>query len=165
MTDSSDKSDIALHSGNAKDPINYGVLDNSIGYLLRRAQIKVFQEFNHFFDALDMKPAQFSALEVIHHNPGLRQSALANALNIQRTNMVGMLDILQERGLVDRKPSPNDRRSHALHLTTKGEKLLKHLHMQFHTHEDRLMGIIGEGNREILRGALINIANAPRLEE
>jgi DNA-binding MarR family transcriptional regulator len=140
--------------------INYGVLTQSLGYVVRRAQLKIFQEFNHYFDALDIKPAQFSALEIIHNNPGLRQSALAHSLNIQRTNMVGMLDTLQKRGLIERKPSTQDLRAHALHLTGKGEKLLEHLHRQFKLHENLLRQRLGDDAYHHVREGLISIIEA-----
>jgi DNA-binding MarR family transcriptional regulator len=146
-----------------KDNINYGVLDTSLGYVIRRAQLRVFQEFNHFFEALDIKPAQFSALEVIHNNPGLRQTSLARALNIQRTNMVGMLDILQQRGLIERKPSTSDLRAHALHLTNKGEKLLDHLHRQFYEHENILRQRLGEEKYHLVRESLQLITQAEKI--
>lgn len=139
--------------------LDYGVLDDALGYLIRRSQIKIFQEFNRHFEALEIKPAQFSALEIINRNPGLRQSALAKALGVQRTNMVGMLDILQERGLVDRQLSSQDRRSHALYLTRKGQQLLKHLYDQFYLHEKQIEEIIGESNVETFKECLIKISN------
>lgn len=149
----------------SSNQIDFGLLENSLGYLVRRAQLKIFQEFNYFFEALDIKPAQFSALEIIHNNPGLRQSALAKALNIQRTNMVGMLDQLQNRGLIERKPSTKDLRAHALHLTNKGEKFLKHLHLQFHQHEDLLLQRLGEENLNIVKDNLKVIVKSPKLTD
>lgn len=141
--------------------IDYGLLDQSLGYVVRRAQLKIFQEFNLLFEALDIKPAQFSVLEIIHSNPGLRQSELARALNIQRTNMVGMLDQLQDRDLIERKPSKKDLRAHALYLTRKGEKLLKHLHIQFSLHEDSLSKRLGEENLKLVRESLESIIKSP----
>lgn len=139
----------------SKDPkIDYGLLAESLGYVVRRAQIKIFQEFAHFFEALDVKPAEFSALEIIHNNPGLRQSTLAKSLGIQRTNMVGMLDKLQDRKLIERRPSETDLRAHELHLTNKGVKFLGHLHQQFFEHEGSLKKRIGEDNYEQVRDSL-----------
>ena len=138
---------------------DYGVLNHAMGYLLRRAQVQVFQDFASYFEVFDIKPAQFSALELIDKNPGMRQSRLAEALGIQRTNLVGMLDLLQKRGLIKREPAPDDRRSHALHLTPKGVQLLEHLHAQFHKHESELYKSIGEENLETVRKALIALSN------
>lgn len=148
----------------SKDPvINYGVLNTSLGYVIRRAQLRIFQEFNHFFEALDIKPAQFSTLEIIHKNPGLRQTTLAKALKIQRTNMVGMLDKLQQRGLIERKASDKDLRAHALHLTSKGEKLLEHLHRQFYEHEGLLLERLGDESYEQVREGLLKIISSDHI--
>lgn len=138
---------------------NYGLLNQSLGYLLRRAQVKAFQSFASHFDVFDIKPVQFSALELIANNPGMRQSRLAEALGLQRTNLVGMLDLLQKRGLIERQPAPDDRRSHALHLTQKGEQLLEHLHGQFHKHEGELLQSIGEDDLETVRRALLALSH------
>jgi DNA-binding MarR family transcriptional regulator len=139
---------------------DYGLLNHSLGYLLRRAQVKAFQNFASHFDAFDIKPAQFSALELIDKNPGMRQSRLAEALGLQRTNLVGMLDLLQKRELIKRQPAPDDRRSHALHLTPKGSRLLEQLHTQFHNHENELFQSIGdEGNLQAVRRALLAISH------
>ncbi len=144
-------------------PVDYGVLNTSLGYVIRRAQLRVFQEFNHFFEALDIKPAQFSTLEIIYNNPGLRQTTLAKALNIQRTNMVGMLDKLQQRGLIERKASTKDLRAHALHLTNKGEKLLDHLHRQFHEHEGILRERLGDESYDQVREGLLKIVRSDQI--
>ena len=63
-------------------------LDEYVGYALRRAQIAVFEEFIREFEPLDLRPAQFSVLLVIHRDPGLNQSEVAARLGIQRANFV-----------------------------------------------------------------------------
>ena len=97
-------------------------LDDYIGYSVRRAQIAIFDEFNRVFEPLDLRPAQFSVLLVISRNPGLNQSEVAASLGIQRANFVALIDRLEKRGLVKRRPL--DRRSNALHLSAAGEALL-----------------------------------------
>lgn len=152
-------------STNTNKQIDYGLLNESLGYNVRRAQIKIFQEFAHFFEALDIKPAQFSAIEIIHRNPGLRQSVLAKALGIQRSNMVGMLDKLQQRNLIERRMSSKDQRAHELSLTSKGEKLLKHLHQQYFQHEESLKNRIGNDQYELVRNSLRIISNSQYLDD
>jgi DNA-binding MarR family transcriptional regulator len=147
------------------DKIDYGLLDQSLGYIIRRAQIRVFQEFADFFEALEVKPAEFSALEIIHRNAGLRQSALAKSLGIQRTNMVGMLDQLQGRNLIERRPSTTDLRAHELHLTSKGKKFLNHLHQQFFKHEGDLENRLGKEAYRETRENLRKIFSTPPSED
>jgi DNA-binding MarR family transcriptional regulator len=109
-------------------PVDLGPLGDSFGYLLRRAQVTVFQRFFDLFAEFDIRPAQYSVLTVIERNPGLSQTRLAQALGIKKTNLVAIIDTLEERGLARRKSTDNDRRSHALFLTPKGTVLIGRLH-------------------------------------
>lgn len=109
-------------------PVDLGRLNDSFGYLLRRAQIAVFQRFFELFAKFDIRPAQYSILTVIESNPGLSQTRLANSLGIKKTNLVAIIDIFEERDLARRELLENDRRSHALYLTPKGIALIGQLH-------------------------------------
>lgn len=144
--------------------IPLGPLEKSIGYALRRAQVAVFADFmSHIGDA-GLRPAQFSVLLVIRETPGLKQSVVADALGIQRTNFVAMVDELQKKGWLDRVPA--DRRSYALHLTEAGEaKIAEALAM--HTAIERRIGrLLGPGGRasllEHLRIIATTLADAER---
>ena len=79
----------------AEEEVRLGVLDNAVGYLLRRAQLAVFEDFAKRFAALDLTPAQFSTLLTIHENPGRRQSDIAASLGVQRPNFVALMDALK----------------------------------------------------------------------
>lgn len=109
-------------------PVDLGPLRESVGYLLRRAQITIFQRFFELFAEADIRPAQYSILTVIENNPGLSQTQLADALGIKKTNLVGLIDELEARGLARRKPAEIDRRARALHLTSKGTAFVTRLH-------------------------------------
>jgi DNA-binding MarR family transcriptional regulator len=128
--------------------IDLDVLGNHLGYSLRRAQVWVFQDFIRTLSIIDIRPAQYSVLVVIGANPGLSQAELADRLAIERARLVHMLDHLQRRGLTERLPSPTDRRTHALHLTKDGQKLLKRAKALAVRHEARLTEKLGAGARE-----------------
>jgi DNA-binding MarR family transcriptional regulator len=98
-------------------------LDESLGYLLRRAQLSAFQEFSKFMDRFGLRPPQYAVLVLIGANQGLTQSAISAELGIQRANFVAMIDELQDQGLLERRRVAGDRRAFALHLTVAGEKL------------------------------------------
>jgi DNA-binding MarR family transcriptional regulator len=98
-------------------------LDDTLGYLLRRAQLAAFQSFNQIFGPAGVTPAQYSVLLTIDRNPGLQQKQLANALGIKQANFVGLIANLEKRGLVSREQA-TDRRSYSLTLTRQGQKLL-----------------------------------------
>lgn len=134
--------------------VDYGLLGESLGFLLKRVQMAVFNDFIRTFATVDIRPAQFSVLTIIARNPGLKQSQVSNALSIKRTNFVPLLDTLEERGLVKRKLAATDRRSHALHLTAKGNALMKELTALWTEHEQRVRALLGDDGRERLMDLL-----------
>lgn len=102
-------------------------LDELLGYALRRAQILVFQHLVSQFAEYDLRPAQFSALALIHKNPGLTQVELARALAIEPPQLVLIVNKLEQRGLALRIRSKIDKRSYGLYLSKPGEALLAKL--------------------------------------
>jgi len=141
-----------------KQTIDIGPLPDLIGYVLRRAQLAVFQDFFTAFAPFDIRPAQFSVLTVIERNPGLTQSQVAEALGIKRTNFVGMLDALEARGLTERRPAARDKRSYALYLTAEGGALMRRLKPVLKAHETRMIAKVGEDGRAALIALLQQIA-------
>jgi DNA-binding MarR family transcriptional regulator len=139
---------------NAATPLGLGVLENHLGYFLRRAQVAIFQDFIRTLAEIDISPAQYSVLVVIGANRGPSQAEVADFLGIERARLVRMLDRLEKRGLTQRLPSATDRRSHALHLTPDGLKTLKRAKALAGAHETRLLGRIGAANHKLLLEAL-----------
>lgn len=138
--------------------IDLGPLGESVGYLVRRAQVAVFQRFFEMFAAAGVRPAQYSALTVIERNPGLSQTRLADALGIKKTNLVVLIDGLEKRGLARRRPTERDRRFYALFLTSKGNALMTRLHRLDAALNRRLVQAAGENDRRRLCEALRRIA-------
>jgi DNA-binding MarR family transcriptional regulator len=138
-----------------RQSVSLGLLDNLLGYRLRRAQLSVFQDFLVAMKDFDLRPAQFSVLAIIDANPGLKQSRVSEALGINRANFVALLDELEQRKLARRAPAPGDRRSNALFLTPKGEGFLKdayrHLVAQ---HEKRVETVLGSADKQQLLSLL-----------
>src|SRR3954452_22632124 len=141
--------------------IDLGPLPELIGYVLRRAQLAVFQDFFAAFAPFDIRPAQFSVLTIIERNPGLTQSQVAEALGIKRTNFVGMLDELETRGLAERRQTARDKRSYALYLTAEGAALMRKLRPVLKAHESRMVAKLGEEGRDALIALLREIAEPP----
>ena len=104
--------------------LEMGELSELLGYSLKRAQLKVFEDFLRCVAPLQLTPAQFSVLLLLDRNPGRNQTEIANTLGILRPNFVAMLDGLESRDLCARMRSANDRRSHILALTDKGRAVL-----------------------------------------
>lgn len=130
--------------------VDVTMLDNVVGYNLRRALGVQMQRFSAVFGPLDIRPVQFSILGLIHHNPEIRQSALGKALHIERANMVTLLAELEARGLVTRRTAVADRRSRVLHLTAAGRKLTVKL-LDLHERMERDLEVrLGEKERDEL---------------
>src|ERR1700753_396779 len=104
--------------------LQLGELSELLGYSLKRAQLKIFEDFLRCVAPLQLTPAQFSVLLLLDRNPGRNQTEIANTLGILRPNFVAMLDGLESRDLCARVRSTNDRRSHHLVLTDKGRAML-----------------------------------------
>ncbi|HEV2955447.1 MAG TPA: MarR family transcriptional regulator [Xanthobacteraceae bacterium] len=138
--------------------VDIGALTCLIGYMLRRAQIAVFQDVFRAFAEVGIRPAQFSVLTVIAHNPGRTQSQVAAALGIKRTNFVALIDSLERRGLAERRPAPRDRRSHALHLTAGGKAAVRQLNRMVDKLEAGMIRRIGRDRRVVLLELLRRLA-------
>jgi DNA-binding MarR family transcriptional regulator len=139
--------------------LQIGELSELLGYALKRAQLKVFEDFLRCMASLQLTPAQFSVLVLIEKNPGRNQTEIANTLGILRPNFVSMLDGLESRDLCTRIRSANDRRSHILVLSDKGRSVLARAKKLVATkHEARLNELLGPDSRIALLDMLAKIA-------
>jgi DNA-binding MarR family transcriptional regulator len=107
--------------------LDYGVLDELLGYSLRRAQVAMFIAFHEATRGMDITPPRFTALVMIGANPGISQSALGKVLGIARSGAMLVTDWFEARGLVERRHLPDDRRAWGLHLTRRGEQFVERL--------------------------------------
>jgi DNA-binding MarR family transcriptional regulator len=136
-------------------PLDRGLLPSLLGYVLRRTQSAVFSDFAATFAKAGetLTPGEFGLLVLVERNDGLSQMALARALGIDRSTLVPILDRLQARGLLVRRPSPTDGRTHALQLTAEGDKALARFTRLVRAHEKRIAS--GLSSAEI--GTLIEL--------
>jgi len=135
-------------------PADLGGLDALVGYVVRRAQLWMIQDFRRALKGLGITPAQFSVLRVIACNPGVSQVRVAEALAIERARLVQMIDSLEAAGHVERTRSAIDRRSHALHLTESGAALVKQAQAPLEAHERNVVARIGAREKDELRRIL-----------
>jgi len=139
--------------------LQLGELSELLGYSLKRAQLKVFEDFLRCVAPLQLTPAQFSVLLLLDNNPGRNQTEIANTLGILRPNFVAMLDALESRDLCARMRSANDRRSHILVMTDKGRAVLARAKkLVASKHEARLIEVLGPANHTALLEMLSKIA-------
>jgi DNA-binding MarR family transcriptional regulator len=129
-----------------------GRLTAHLGYLVRRAQLWIFQDFIRTLAKVNIRPAQYSVLLMIEANPGLSQATLAQTLGIERARLVRLLDGLEARRFVQRRRSKSDRRSHILSLTPQGRGALGQMKALADQHEQRLAQKVGvKGRKTLLR--------------
>jgi DNA-binding MarR family transcriptional regulator len=132
--------------------LDYDVLDELLGYSLRRAQVALFQAFHQATRGMDITPPRFTALVIIGANPGLSQSVLGRVLGIARSGAMLLTDWFETRGLVERKRRPNDERAWGLHLTRRGEQFVARMKARVLEHDlKKARTLSDKERRELLR--------------
>jgi DNA-binding MarR family transcriptional regulator len=104
-------------------PIDFDELPNYVGYQVRRAQARIFAEFEATLKDFDFTPGSFGVLTLIRANPGITQVALAAAFGVDKSTMSPVIFRLEQRGVVRREVLASDRRCHALYFVTAAEAL------------------------------------------
>jgi DNA-binding MarR family transcriptional regulator len=122
------------------------------GYALRRASNAMMAAFAQALEPTGLRVSEATALILIKANPGIAQSRLCAALDIQSANMTPMLTRLEQRGLVERKPV--DGRTNGIYLTAKGEAVARQVHHIIDAHETALVARIPEVHRAHILPAL-----------
>ena len=94
-----------------------------LGYNLKRAYMIAHRSASAVMEEVGLKVRSFSALSLIVANPGIPPSRLAEILQIERSNLVLIMDELETRELISRTRDPRDRRRFALKATLRGKRL------------------------------------------
>jgi len=132
------------------------------GYTMKRAFNAIQADVNAALAPFGLRMVTFSALVVIADNPGLRQSELAEALMIERPNLVLILDELERAELISRDRAAGDRRAYELRATLKGGRLCDRARRAVTAHDARMTEGMSETDRQALIAALRRIeANGP----
>ena len=139
----------------ARRELEPGVLPELIGYRLRIAQQAVFRDFAATVG--EVSPGRAGILLLIDANPGVTQSRLAEAVHLDRSTMVGVVDSLEERGLIERRRGV-DRRTNGLWLTRSGRTLVVRLRQRIERHERRVAAALSEAERAQLLALLGKLA-------
>jgi DNA-binding MarR family transcriptional regulator len=131
-----------------------GTPARSVGFTLSSLGHAVAREFRATLAPLQMEPREFAMLRAIASAEGISQQAIAERLRIPPSRMVAFVDALEQRGLVERRPNPDDRRARALYLTNKGRTLLESAFKLASQLERRLCAPLDASERERLLGLL-----------
>jgi DNA-binding MarR family transcriptional regulator len=128
-------------------------------FLLSQVGAHSSARFAERLEPLGLKPPHSGILRALDQAGGLSQQALGETLCVFPSRLVALLDELEERGLVERRDRPGDRRSYALHLTDAGREALGQIARVGRQHQDDLCAALDESEREHLAGYLRRIAD------
>ncbi|MEJ2467254.1 MAG: MarR family transcriptional regulator [Candidatus Thiodiazotropha sp.] len=129
-----------------------------VGYAIRRAQMRLYEDFYAALAGLDMTPTRFTLLLLIRENPGIRSVDLARVLGVARSGMVRLIDDLEQRGLISREIYQQDRRNHALALTPNGLRHLVRAEKAVARHEAKVTADLSDSERTKLLQLLWRVA-------
>ena len=146
------------------DRIQLEVLEELVGYHLRRASSVFVNDFARALAGSGMRQVLFGILSIISENPGINQGSVGRALGIQRANMVSLVNELADRDLVNREPSADDRRALSLSLTPAGKAAVDECLGQIRRHEDNLLSDLSSDERATLVSLLGRIEAKERPE-
>ena len=131
------------------------VLEELVGYRLRRAATLFMTDFRLAMGDSSLRPVLFAMLSIVAENPGINQTTLGRALGIQRANLVPLVNDLLERSLIERRPAPEDKRAFALFLSRKGKGELAEAASRIRAQEQRRLKPLDKKERaqllELLR--------------
>lgn len=103
---------------------------------------------------LGLRPRHLVALTVLRERSGCTQQALSATLEMDGTNVVGLLNELEAEGLIERRRSPEDRRRHVVDLTDDGLKRLAKAEFALAAAEDEVLSALNAEQRETLYSLL-----------
>lgn len=129
---------------------NYETLDGFVGYQMKRAFNLVQSDLLDTLKPFDLRMLTYTALVLIVDNPDLNQTQLATAMDIERANLVVIVDELERRELIVRNHVPSDRRVYALNVTLAGRRLVKKATKAVAAHEAQLFSGMPANSRDQL---------------
>ena len=144
---------------NRSDPIGEPKHPRSGAFLLAQLGAHAADRFAALLSQVQLRPAHAGILRVVARTGGVSQRALSSTLNMLPSRLVPLLDELEERGLLQRRDNPDDRRLYALHLTEQGAKILARIGRIARAHDDEICAALDEREREQLGALLRKIAD------
>src|SRR3954471_12481190 len=131
----------------------------STTFLLKRLGMAVKDRSIDAFESTGVTGQHYAVLLVLEEGARETQATIADALGYDRSVMVGLLDERQERGLLERRRDPADRRRHLVSLTEAGRDAVQRLRTRMSRVEAEFVAPLTEGERETLHGLLLKLVS------
>jgi DNA-binding MarR family transcriptional regulator len=132
-------------------------LDSGVGLLIFRLARASAWRLGRSLSESGLRWPEFAVLHHLDAQGPIAQRDLAMALRIQPSNLVALLDQLEERGLLGRAPDPADRRRHLVELTPEGRRAVKRAREATRRAEHELLGPLSESDRRAFRAMLVRL--------
>ncbi|WP_397475493.1 MarR family winged helix-turn-helix transcriptional regulator [Pusillimonas sp.] len=155
------KPDAAVDSqveGGKACPDDINLLQDSLAYEIKKAQVRTYEMLFEHMGPDALSPGRMTALCIIGTQPGINQSALADALRVNRASVVKVIDALESLGYVERQSIPEDRRSYALAVTSTGLQELRRLTEVSRRFEEEVAAQLTARERKTLFRLLAKVA-------
>ena len=150
----------AVHFNARIEGINYDILENLVGYAVRRAQLSIYEDFAATLGEEGVTPQRFSSLVIIGSNPGISQTRLAEVMGIARSGVVSIIDSFEAAGMLERRDS-GDRRSYNLQLTNEGQRQLKRYKTTVKEHDEHVSQQLTDAEKKQLLVLLGKLCAGP----
>src|SRR5947208_8771640 len=108
----------------------------------------------------DMTPLLWSVLATVQEAPGSGQKQAADAMGVDAVNFGQMIDVLEAKGLIERRIDPGDRRARRLHVTERGAALRERLRPTLLSAQERLLAPLSHDERTALLDMLVRVIEA-----
>jgi DNA-binding MarR family transcriptional regulator len=129
------------------------------GYLFRRMQQIAVALFVEECRAFDLTPVQYAALVAIHTHPGIDATRLSAVIAFDRSTLGNVIERLQAKKLIERKPSPQDKRVKLLYLTRAGATVLGGIVPSVNRAQARMLQPLKAADRRALMALLSRLVD------
>jgi DNA-binding MarR family transcriptional regulator len=120
------------------------------GYLFRRMQQIAVAIFVEECKAFDLTPVQYAALVAIHTHPGIDATRLSAVIAFDRSTLGNVIERLEAKAFIERKPGREDRRVKLLHLTKAGVAILREIMPSVERTQARMLQPLKPADRKVL---------------